>query len=531
MPESPSPPWLRGLLEPAAYPHATGPIELRETHISWVLLAGDFAYKIKKPVNLGFLDFSTLELRRWFCTEELRLNRRYAGNLYRAVVPITGSPEHPRVSGTGSAFEYAVAMRRFDDAQLFDRLLDAHRLLPEHLERLAETVAAFHASTERATAADHHGLPERQQQAAEINFTTIHPRLDDPFDRTRLDALWAWTRAEFARRAPLLEQRKQQGLVRECHGDLHLGNIVLLDGQPTPFDGIEFNEDFRWIDTMSELAFLAMDLEARGEVALAYRFLNRYLELSGDYPGMALLDYFRLYRAMVRAKIAQLCRDQAGTAEGKAHWLRRYRGYVEFGLRLIKGKRPFLLITHGVSGSGKSHLTARLADCLSAIRLRSDLERKRLAGLAAEAQSGSGLGDGLYSAAMTERTYQYLAATAEALLAAGHSVIIDATHLKHQQRLQQRRVAERCDAAFLILDCQAPRELLRARVRSRAAAGTDPSEADLAVLEQQLAQREVPTEDERPFVVTVDTSQPQAMEGLPERVRKFLESIPGMAAP
>jgi aminoglycoside phosphotransferase family enzyme/predicted kinase len=505
MPEPPHPPLIEGLLKPAAYGHPADAIRLAETHISWILLAGEFAYKIKKPVDFGFLDFSTPDLRRACCEAELRLNRRYAPDIYLAVVSITGDADHPRMGGSGPAFEYAVKMRRFDETQVFDCLAKDHRLLPEYFDALAETVAAFHAAIDRATSADAHGLPEHQQQPAEFNFSKIRPLLDDPADIASLDALHAWTRAEYARREPLLWERKNAGFVRECHGDLHLGNIVLIDGRPTLFDGIEFNEDLRWIDTMSELAFLVMDLEVNGAETLAYRFLNRYLEITGDYAGLALLDYYRLYRAMVRAKIAQLTRAQLEDSVKREAMLARYRSYVDYGLKLIRPKKPRLLITHGLSGSGKSYLAARLAERLPAIRLRSDVERKRLAGFLAEARTGSTLGDGIYGAGMTERTYRHLADITETLLNAGHSVIVDATFLKREQREEQRRIAERCGADFRILDCQAPVEVLRERIRARAAAGNDPSEADLAVLEYQIAHREPLGEDERGFAVTVNT--------------------------
>jgi aminoglycoside phosphotransferase family enzyme/predicted kinase len=481
------PPLIAGLLRPDAYSHPADSIRLSETHISWVLLAGAFAYKIKKPVDFGFLDFSTLPRRRFFCGEELRLNRRYAPDLYLAVLPITGSPEQPRMGGPGPALEYAVQMRRFDEALLFDWLVHEHRLLPEYLDRLAETLADFHASIARAALDDPHGLPDHQRQAAELNFSRIRPLLDNPEDIAKLDALQVWTRDEYSRRESLMQRRKSEGFIRECHGDLHLGNIVLIDRRPTLFDGIEFNEDLRWIDVLSELAFLVMDLEAHGAGSLAWRLLNRYLEITGDYRGLPLFDYFRAYRAMVRAKIAQLARAQTEDSGRTTELLARYRSYVGYGLELIQPRKPRLFITHGLSGSGKSHLAAHLAERLPGIRLRSDVERKRLAGLAAEARTGSPPAGGLYGADMTAKTYSHLAELAGLLLDAGHSVIVDATFLKREQREEQRRIAKRCGAEFLILNCRAPMELLRERIRARTLAGNDPSEADLAVLREMMS--------------------------------------------
>jgi aminoglycoside phosphotransferase family enzyme/predicted kinase len=517
-PEPAYPPLIQGLLRPESYDHPVDSIRVIETHISWVLLAGEFAYKIKKPVDFGFLDFSTPDRRRFCCEEELRLNRRYAPELYLEVVPVRGNAANPHLGGSGTAIEYAVKMRRFDQAQIFDHLARARQLPPECVDGLAATVAAFHAAIDRATPGDGHGLPEHQQNAAEFNFTAIRPLLDDPDDIARLDKLRAWTLAEYSRLEPLLRLRKHEGFVRECHGDLHLGNIVLIDGRPTLFDGIEFSEDLRWIDVLSELAFLVMDLEVNGASPLASRLLNRYLEITGDYAGLVPFDYYRLYRAMVRAKIAQLTRAQTEDSGKRTGLLARYRGYVDYGLKLIQPRKPLLLITHGLSGSGKSHLAARLAEHLPAIRLRSDVERKRLAGFAAEARTGSHLESGIYGADMTENTYRHLAQFAEILLKAGHSVIVDATFLKREQRERQRRTAERSGAGFLILDCQAPVEVLKDRIHARSRAGGDPSEADVAVLENQIAHREALDEEERLHALPVNTSGELSTAELLERL-------------
>lgn len=508
------PPLITGLLRPEAYSHPADTIRVAETHISWVLLAGDFAYKVKKPVDFGFLDFSTLERRRFFCDEELRLNRRHAPDLYLTALPITGRPQQPRMGGTGAALEYAVQMRRFDDALLFDRLASEDRLLPQHIDRLAETLAAFHARIARATPGDTHGLPDHQRQAAELNFSKIGPLLDDSGDLAKLDTLQAWSRSEYARLESLMRRRKREGCIRECHGDLHLANIVLIDERPTLFDGIEFNEDLRWIDVQSELAFVAMDLEVHGASTLAWRLLNRYLEITGDYAGMVLLGYFRSYRAMVRAKIALLSRAQTEDPARRTELLARYRSYVDYALGLTRPAKPRLFITHGLSGSGKSHLSAQLAERLPAIRLRSDVERKRIAGLTAEARTAGCV----YSAEMTARTYGRLAELAGVLLEAGYSVIVDATFLNRASREVQKRVAEQRGAAFLIIDCRAPMAVLRERIQARARAGTDPSEADSAVLDYQATHREAPGEDERAWTVPVDSTGESAMDGLLARI-------------
>jgi aminoglycoside phosphotransferase family enzyme/predicted kinase len=514
MPE-PIPPLIGGLLYPQAYPHSTEqPIRLAETHISWVLLTGPYAYKIKKPVDFGFLDFSTLPRRLACCQAEVRLNRRYAPDLYLGVVPITGSAEHPCMGGTGEPIEYAVQMRQFAETQLFDRLLADGRLLPEHLDRLAERLALFHAGVDRSTPDDAHGLPHHIREAAEHNFSAIGPRLDDSTDLGRLETLRAWTFAEFGRREALFWERKQAGCVREGHGDLHLRNVVLIGDEPTLFDGIEFSEDLRWIDVASETAFLAMDLETHGTPDLAYRFLNRYLEFTGDYPGLVLFDFYRLYRALVRAKIAQLTRAQTREPGRRAALLSQYRAYITYGLGLIEPRRPRLFITRGLSGSGKSHLAERLAERLPAIRLRSDVERKRLAGLPPAARTGATPGTGIYTAETTENIYRHLAAIAGRILAAGQSVIVDATFLKRLQREDLRKVSAGCGADFLVLDCQAPLEAIRERLENRARCGRDPSEADWAVVENQLASQEPLDDAEAAYTLAVDTGSELRIENL-----------------
>jgi aminoglycoside phosphotransferase family enzyme/predicted kinase len=512
-PETHPEPLIAGLLRPEAYGHPADPIRLSETHISWVIRAGDFAYKLKKPVNFGFLDFSTPERRLHFCNEELRLNRRYAPDLYLDVEPVAGPPERPRMGGTGPVLDHAVRMRAFDDTQLFDRLARTDRLLPEHLDRVAAILAEFHGSAAKAGPDDSRGLPEKQRQAAELNFDRMGPLLETAEDRAKLAQVDGWTRAEFACREGLMAERKAGGFVRECHGDLHLGNIVLIEERPTLFDGIEFNEDLRWIDVLSEAAFLAMDLEAHGAPRLASRFLNGYLEWTGDYGGLPLLDWFKVYRALVRAKVTLITRSQIDAAGQRAELLARARRYLDYALDCTRPRPATLVITHGLSGSGKSRLSECLAERLPAFRLRSDLERKRLAGLP---ETGTALPAAeLYGPASTAATYRYLADTTETLLRAGHSVIVDATFLKKQYRYEHRQRAERCRAGFSILDCRAPAEVLRARVRARAALGGDPSDADEAVLLRQIEGEEPLTADEEALVLSVDTAA-ERVEAAPD---------------
>jgi hypothetical protein len=484
---------------------------LVETHISWVLLAGDFAYKLKKPLNLGFLDFSTLERRRFFCEEELRLNRRLAPDLYLEVVPVTGNAEAARFGGAGPAVEYAVKMRRFDEEARLDRVLARGGLEPAQVDALARRVADFHAGLPPAAAGTGFGGPENIAFYARQNFDQIRPRLAAGPDLDALARLETWTGQEFAARREDFAARRREGFVRECHGDLHLGNIALIAGEPVVFDCIEFNPELRWIDVASEVAFAVMDLEDRGRPDLASRFLNAWLEGCGDYPGLAVLPYYLVYRALVRAKVAaiRLGQPELGEPE-RAAALAQCREYLALALRFTAPPRPSLAITRGLAGSGKTTLSLAAVESLGAIRIRSDVERKRLFGLAPAARTGSALDQGIYSRTAGARTYARLAALAESVLRAGYRVIVDAAFLERERRRAFRALAARLRVPFAILDFQAPDAELDRRVAARQAAGADASEAGLAVLRRQRQTAEPLTAEEQAVAVAIDTVLPDA---------------------
>ncbi|HEU0278114.1 MAG TPA: AAA family ATPase [Rhodanobacteraceae bacterium] len=475
---------ITALMQTLAAETSTPP-EVLETHISWVLLAGDFAYKVKKPVRLPFADFSTLAARRHYCEEELRLNRRLAPQVYLDVVPITGRPDAPRFGGAGEALDYAVRMRRFAQDAMFDHLLAAGRLRPEHLDRLAERIARFHTEAP-VTREPAFGTPERVLQPALDNFTELTAHADAG-RRTALDRLAAWTRDAYRTLAPTLAARHRGGFIRECHGDLHLRNIVLLDDQPVPFDCIEFSDELRWIDVMSEVAFLVMDLLDRGQPTLAYRFLDAYLAHTGDYAGVAVLRFYLAYRALVRAKVHALRARQMGDDANESARLQAATDhYIELADEVAHGAKPALIIMHGLSGSGKSRIAAALVKTLHAIRLRSDVERKRLFGLAATADSQSAVGAGLYGADASARSYNRLADLARPILDAGYPIIVDAAFLARAQRDSFRGLAHEAAVPFRIVDCHADPVVLRDRIAARATDTAEPSEATTAVLEHQL---------------------------------------------
>ena len=476
-------------MRPEAWPEPVAGIERIETHISTVLLVGEFAYKIKKPVDLGFLDFSTLARRKLFCEEELRLNGRLAPHIYLDAVPISGTLEQPRVGGDGPAIDYAVKMRQFPADALLSK--QPERLNPQLIDEIAAKVADFHGRIAVSDPTDGFGAPAAVFAPMEENFTQIRALLDDDQELLRLDRLLAWTREQHRLLQETLEQRRRGGFIRECHGDMHLGNIAMDGDEILIFDGIEFNPNLRWIDIINEVAFLFMDLEEKGRSDLAWRFLNVYIRYTGDFEALPLLRFYLVYRAMVRAKVAAIRSGQAGLSPEEKRALKaEYLAYVVQAEGYTRPSRPGLIINHGVSGSGKSTATIPLVGKLQAVRIRSDVERKRMAGLDPWAVTDSAVGQGIYSPGATEKTYGRLLELAEMVIKAGYVAIVDATFLRQAQRRPFYELALRLAVPFLILDFQAPEMMLRERIGLRLAAGADPSEANLEVLEMQLKGQE-----------------------------------------
>ncbi len=545
-------PLIAGLLQPAAYPHQAPSPRLIETHISWVILAGEYAYKLKKPLDLGFLDFSTLDKRRACCEAEIRLNRRLAPDIYLDVVPVTGSPDAPRIGGDGPTLEWAVKMRAFPADATLDREAE---VTAGQIDAIADAVAAFHAAVDIAPADSAFGLPDKVMAPIAANFEHLHALLPPPSEEGRgegassafgmpgslspspspgrggghglLDRLEAWCHAEGQRLAAHFAARKAGGYIRECHGDLHLGNIAWIPGSPPPleeggmknqgqpliFDAIEFNPDLRFIDVINEIAFLTMDLRHRGRPDLAWRCLNRYLEHTGDYAGLAALPYYQVYRATVRAKVAAIMAAQH--AGRSASDFSECLGYLKLADRLAHDRHAALILMHGVSGSGKTWYSQHLLERLGAVRLRSDVERKRLFGLAAR-DSSADVPGGIYTRDAGERTLARLLAQARGLLNAGFIVIVDATFIRRDWRTPFARLAneltkERRLPWFIAAVSAAP-ERLRARVAQRMAAGQDASEAGPAVLEAQLAAVEPFTEAEQDHVLSLTEDMEQSIE-------------------
>jgi hypothetical protein len=514
---------VRALFDPRCYPHPVGEVRLIQTHISYVLLTGQFAYKIKKPLDLDFLDFTTLAARRHFCEEELRLNRRLAPRIYVDVVAIGGTPDRPLLGAGEPAIEYALRMREFQQEALLDAMLARGELGAQHIDALAQKVAAFHGAVGRARTEDGYGSAAGIEAPMRQNFTQFASLPLDAEERHELAALAHWSRHEHAALRTVFEQRQRDGFIRECHGDLYLGNIALVEGEAEIFDCIEFNANLRWIDVMNEIAFLVMDLDERGRPDFAWRFLDGYLALTGDYAGVRLLRYYQVYRALVRAKVADMRAAQAHlSAEERNAALAACAAYIRHAFRTTGPSAPALIITHGLSGSGKTTLAQRLLEALGAVRVRSDVERKRLQGLAPAARTGSAVGAGIYERSATEATYEELARLARPIVETGYTAIVDATFLVRSQRRAFQQVAQELHIPFLIVDCRADMQALRRRIADRARTAGDASEATLAVLEHQHATAQPLDGDELHFAVSVDT-QHLDMPELVQRIRSEIE--------
>ena len=512
---------LRGLLTPQAYPHPVAAVELIETHVSWVLLAGDLAYKIKRPVHYPFIDLRSPARRKLLCEEELRLNRRFAPELYLDVCRIIdsgGTASIATAGAEGPVLEYAVRMRRFPaDAEL-DRLLAAGAVAPAELEAFARQLAILHADFPAASPQSPWGRPEDIQALMIRNLLECAQAAAALGAAEPVLALRGPLQRSLATHAECMAGRRAQGRVRECHGDLHARNIVRLGGRLIAFDCLEYEPAFRWIDVADEVAFLSSDLTARERPLHAHAFIGGYLSQSGDYCACRVLELYQAHRALVRAKIAAL--EAAAAAAGPQRESRRREldRLIAHAARSLADRAPVLLLMCGLSGSGKTWLARRLAERLLAVHVRSDVERKRRAGLEASARSGSGIGEDLYASATSAAVYEGLARAAADILAGGFCAIIDAAFLRRAQRARFAELGARLGVPLRLVLCNAPIGTLRERIAVRARGGRDPSEADAAVLDWQLEHFEPLAPDEGLDIVRVETADADAVEAALDRL-------------
>lgn len=519
------PEWFDSLRDPGTYAHEIQNVEFKETHISWVALTGEWAYKIKKPVRFNFVDFSTLDLRLAACREELRLNRRTAPQLYHSVVTLNQTADGPRFEGEGPVLEYAVRMRQFAQEDLLDHRLQMSRLSPDLIECLGRQIATLHDAAAVADRRTHFGDPDVIRRSLQDCFDLFDqnefltdvqsqkstalesPAHEDDWHQNEVsqirDDLKVWSEREWSHLHEVFTWRKRAGRVRECHGDLHLGNVVVFRNQPVLFDGLEFNPDLRWIDVFSDLAFLFMDLQSRNAASLSWRLLNCWLNQTGDFRGMIVLRYYAVYRALVRAKVSLLQFQQASESDPRRPQLREQcLRYLRLARTMTVPAKPAVILMHGVSGSGKTFLASQLASELGMLHIRSDIERKRLF-LPVGASFTDHLPDQSYSTRHTELTYRRLLAMARLDLHNGYSVVVDATFLRRQSRERFLAMARDCGVPAVIVACEAPRETLLERLKERQSRATDASDADEAVLAMQLSSIEPFDAVEQKSVVVV----------------------------
>lgn len=487
--------------------HPITKFELIETHISYILLTGPYAYKFKKHLNLGFLNFSTLERRKRCCEEEVRLNSRTAPELYIAVVAITGNRQNPQFGGDSQVLEYAVKMLQFPKHAELNHVLDDGRLSSESIDILAQKIADFHQSATVIPLYHPSGSNHIIDSQSEDNFFHVQTFLKEYSDEYRkLQEIRSWAKAEYRRLNWQFITRKHQGYIRDCHGDLHLRNIILYNDELCAFDCLEFSDELRQIDVISDIAFLLMDFEARSRSEPAWRFLNSYLEHTGDYRGVSLLRFYKLYRAMVRIKVACIRLQQAGLSEvDKEQQWADLRIHLELALKYTSEPKPKLIIMHGLSGCGKTTLSQQLLEELGAIRIRSDLIRKHLHKLPDYARTNAMPGEGIYTDAESTQTYKHIADMAKHLLDDGYTVIVDAAFLHIRHRNQFQDMANTAGIPFIILDLQANNETLLNRIEARSKCGHSISEANVEVLKYQFASEEPLTKMEINNRVAVNT--------------------------
>lgn len=493
---------VRGLCKLLA--RQTGqPVQLHETHLSWVLVCGDEAFKLRKRIGLPFVDFRRPEARRDDCLKEVALNSRWAPELYLGVVEIRGCDLNPSLGGSaGPLIDWAVRMKRLPDGALLKHRIDASRVEPRDMHPLADVVAEMHrqAPVVAETAA------AESRRLAETSFAGVldqlRARVTDSSDARMLECIGTWVDAQWSRCAALMQKRADHGFVRDCHGDLHLENVAWVEGVWRPFDGIEFDEGLRQVDVISDLAFLTMDLKVHGRPDLAFALLDAYLQHTGDHEGVKLLRLYEVQRALVRLLVAGL---PGAHCEASLS-----RDYLTFAARAVQSsceERLHLVLMHGLSGSGKSVLSGELASCLPAIRARSDVERKRLFGLQALDDSRAA-GQRIYTKQAHRRTASRMLQCAKWALQGGWSFVADATFLRRSDRDRFRRLAERMGCELCIVHCEVDMEGLHRRLRERAATGHDASEATEAVLIRQLSRIEPMDREEKACTLTVCTARP-----------------------
>jgi hypothetical protein len=510
------------MLEPAFYPERPAEVRLVQTHISYVFLAGKVVYKVKKPVRFSFLDFSTLERRRHFCHEEVRLNRRLAPDTYLGVVAICGDGDRFRLGAEHdpAAVEYAVHMRHLPDDRTLDRLLDRGEVTPEMIAQLAETLVEFHRRARADEDVTTNGDPAVVGKIIGDNFAGMQPFRDVTVPALDDDAIQSFTRDFLTRHANLFRRRQAERRIRECHGDLHTEHICCTDPLVI-FDCIEFNTEYRYCDVASEIAFLTMDLAYHDHEELAAKLVARYSALAGDPDLFRLVPFYACYRAYVRGKVDTLksIEEDVDPPDRKAARASASRHFA-LAYRYTWAYRPCVVAIAGLSGSGKSTVAEALARRTGFTRISSDHVRKELAGLPLTARPRGSYGAGIYTTEFSDRTYRTMFDRARSTVAAGGSVILDATFQLAIGRATARDIAAAHRIPFLLVECRCSDAEVRKRLDRRQQEGVDASDADWDIYRQQQRRFEPFNEHGDVDRLILDTKAPP--EALAMRVERAL---------
>ncbi len=491
------PPMISDLLSPERYSTSPDDIELLQTHISWVIIAGQQVYKIKKPVDFGFIDYSTLEKRHHYCLEELRLNRRLARDIYLQVEPVVKRNDGFYYGKPGRVVDYVVVMRKLPEERMMKNLLAAGTLQPVHLQRLAKMLAEFY---RQAAVIDDGSFGTLETVSFNIreNFEQTEKYLGKSIDRSDYRRIIDFNEQFFQDHKDLFARRVALGMIKECHGDLHMEHICFVDDHIDIYDCIEFNDRFRIIDVAADVAFLAMDLDYHDRYDLSACFLREFERFYQDEAGRELLPLYKCYRAYVRGKVISfLLDDPSLTVDQRETAARRARRYFQLSVLYTYIMPPSLVLVSGISGSGKSYLAGGLAAMSGFSALRSDQVRKELQGMKASEHRPDGFESGLYSAEMTQNTYRELVLRADKKLAAGEGVIIDATCLKAWQRQLFYDLGTNRQTRVFVVDCETPWEVVEKRLQQREGEAENISDADLKIARQQLENRELPDSEEK----------------------------------
>ncbi|HPX62352.1 MAG TPA: AAA family ATPase [Deltaproteobacteria bacterium] len=500
---------LKYLMKPDAYPDPTNNVELVQTHVSWIFLTDSKAYKVKKPVDYGFLNFSTIDRRRFYCNEEVRLNQRLCPDVYERVVEINKVDGVATINGDGPVIDYAVQMKRLPRDRMMNHLLDSGIVSNDDMREIAHIIARFHNTTLTSPAISAYGEPDRIMFNWAENFEQSEAFADSTLPSLERQFIQKWVTNFVASNHNLFQQRIAEGHIRECDGDIHLENICMTDGRIYIFDCIEFNERFRCCDTASDIAFLLMDLDYHGHRDMSEVVANTYLETSGDHQMLQLLDFYKVYRAFVRGKVESLKAFENGMdVDEKERANIRARKYFRLARGYIERRRlnTFLLITCGLTGCGKSTLADQLSFELGINVFNSDMTRKHLAGITPQSSAANSFGQGLYTNTATRKTYSALAQYAQKELRSDRPVIIDASFGDRKQRVLFRSIAKKLEAAFWIIHLLCNDTENRRRLTERAMSGSHVSDGTESILNIQQSIFEIPT-DEEEHVIRVNASR------------------------